>query len=272
MHDPRRVGLGEPLRRLGQVPEEGPQVGLVLVDQGGQRLAAHQLHRDVVDRVRVASARLAHRVLPDLVDRHDVRVAERRRRLGLEHEAPDPLLAPHELGREDLQRDAALEGPVLREVDLAHAARAERGDDAVVRDLVLGAQRSLGLACHLVLRWGGEHSSRRGLEGAGGGCQTAARGHRLRQPPRDPLRLRRHRGLGGAARAGHRHHRGHGRGRRPRDPRGPERDPLRLPPHPGRRPAEPREDRGARPPRGRAVSTDHRVLVHCRIGFTARSW
>ena len=58
------------------------------------------------------------------------------------------LLVLDELGRQDLERDVALERLVLREVDLAHAAGAERADDPVVGDLVLGAQRSLGVSWH----------------------------------------------------------------------------------------------------------------------------
>ena len=140
VHDPGGVRLREPLRGLGEVAEQRAQVDLVLVDERGERLAAHELHRDVVHRVRVGIPRRAHHVLADLVDRHDVRVAERRGRLGFEHEAPDAVLALHQVGRQDLERDVALEGLVLGQVHLAHAARAERGDDAVVRDLVFGAQ------------------------------------------------------------------------------------------------------------------------------------
>src|SRR6185503_8128465 len=87
----------------------------------------------------------AHPVLADLVDRDDVRMIERGGRLGFADEPPNPIFAPHQLGREDLEGHAPLEGLVLREVDLAHASRSERADDAVVRDLILrlkGAGRS----------------------------------------------------------------------------------------------------------------------------------
>ena len=159
--DPGRVGLGQPLGRLRQVAEERAQVGLVVVDQRGERLAAHELHRDVVHGVRVGGTRGAHRVVADLVDRDDVGVVERGRGLSLEHEAPHAVLVPHQVGRQDLERDAALELAVLGEVDLAHPALGERGHDPVVRDLVLGTQRPLGLGhsrppgCDL----GREHSS-----------------------------------------------------------------------------------------------------------------
>ena len=50
VHDPRRVRLGEPLRGLREVAEQGAQVRLVLVDEARERLPAHELHRDVVHR------------------------------------------------------------------------------------------------------------------------------------------------------------------------------------------------------------------------------
>ena len=63
-------------------------------------------------------------------------------------EAPEAILVLDEIRRQDLERDVALEASVLRQVHLAHAARAERGHDPVMGDLVLGAQRSLGLSRH----------------------------------------------------------------------------------------------------------------------------
>ena len=61
-------------------------------------------------------------VLTDLVDRDDVGMVEGRRRLRLALEAADALLVPHQLGRQNLERDAPLERLILRQVDLAHAA------------------------------------------------------------------------------------------------------------------------------------------------------
>ena len=72
------------------------------------------------------------RARTDLVDRDDARVVERRRRLGFDDEAPEPLFVPDELRREDLERDASLEGQVLSEVDLAHPARPQRAHDSIV--------------------------------------------------------------------------------------------------------------------------------------------
>ena len=131
MDDPRPVGLGDAVSRLGQVTEEAPQILFVGVDQLRQRVPVDPLHRDVVDRVLCLPVAL-DRARPDLVDRDDARVVERRRGLGLDDEAPEPLLVADELRRQDLQRDAALEGEILGEIHLAHAAGSQRAHDPIV--------------------------------------------------------------------------------------------------------------------------------------------
>ena len=89
-----------------------------------KRLAIEELHGD---------ERLAL-VLSDLVDRADVRVVERRCRLGFAPEAFQGLLvAGHVFGKE-LQSDETMEGRVLSFIDHAHAAAAQFLDDAVMRD------------------------------------------------------------------------------------------------------------------------------------------
>ncbi len=131
VNDPRPVGLGDAVGRLGQVTEEAPQVHFVGVDQLRQRVPVDPLHRDVVDRVPCFPVAL-DRARPDLVDRDDARVVERRRGLGLDDETPEPLLVADELRRQDLQRDAALEGEILGEIHLAHAAGSQRAHDPIV--------------------------------------------------------------------------------------------------------------------------------------------
>ena len=84
----------------------------------------------------------ANGVLPDLVDRNDVGVAERRSRLGLQDESPDPFLVPDQVRRQDFQRDVPLEAEVLGEIHLTHPARAERTHDAIVGDVGSWLQRS----------------------------------------------------------------------------------------------------------------------------------
>ena len=148
VHDPCGVGLGEPLGGLREVAEQRPQVGSLLVDDLGERLAADHFHRDVVQRVRVGRAGRAHGLAPDLVDGDDVGMAQRRGRPGLELEASDAVFVADEVGREDLERDIPPQRPILGQIDLAHPAGAERRDDPVVGDLVLRAQRLPRLVCH----------------------------------------------------------------------------------------------------------------------------
>jgi len=142
------VRLGETFPRLGEVAEERPYVGLLVVDEARQRLPLDQLHRDELHGKRVRGGDAVRRpddVLSDLVDRHDVRVAEGGGGFRLEHEAPDPLLALDQLRRQDLECDVALEGLVLREVDLAHSSHAERSHDPVMRKDVFGLERTAGV-------------------------------------------------------------------------------------------------------------------------------
>ena len=73
-------------------------------------------------------------MLVDLVDRADVRMVQRRRHPGFAQEAlrAGPIEAV--LGAQELERDRAMQLDVLGLEDDAHAAGAERFEDAVVRD------------------------------------------------------------------------------------------------------------------------------------------
>jgi hypothetical protein len=120
------------------------------VDLLVEGLPRHQLHRHVVDRLgrgvglRALGGRAGGEdaVVADLVDGDDVRVVEGRGRFRLGDEAPHPLVVAHQVRREDLQRHAALEGLVARDVHLAHPAGAERSDDAVACDPVFRLERA----------------------------------------------------------------------------------------------------------------------------------
>ena len=79
---------------------------------GREVLAVDQLHDDV----------RAARVLAVVVDGDDVRVAERRRRLGLLPEARRELRVAQVLGAQELERDVATEPGVVRAVDRRHPA------------------------------------------------------------------------------------------------------------------------------------------------------
>ena len=104
----------------------GPRARLPL-----QVLARHELEREephVPD-------------LVDAVDSADVRVIQRRERLGLAFEAPQPLVVVGQLLGEDLDGDLALEPGVLRAVDLPHPAGSEGAEDLVEREGLAGGER-----------------------------------------------------------------------------------------------------------------------------------
>jgi hypothetical protein len=69
------------------------------------------------------------------VDRADVGMVERGEQPRLAREAHAPFRIGCELRRQDLDRDVAPELGVARPIDLAHAARAKRGDKGVRAEL-----------------------------------------------------------------------------------------------------------------------------------------
>ena len=73
-------------------------------------------------------------VLAEVVNGEDVRMRQRGDRLGLALEARERGRIGGQVRRQDLDRDLAIERRVARAVDLAHAARAERGDDLVLSE------------------------------------------------------------------------------------------------------------------------------------------
>jgi hypothetical protein len=88
----------------------------------GQRHAVEQLHHEV------GSCRVA----AEVADVDDVAVADARRDLRLALEALDGTLRRRALGVEQLDRDLLLEGLVLGAPHGAHAADAERVDQAIL--------------------------------------------------------------------------------------------------------------------------------------------
>ncbi len=115
-----------------------------LADEAAERRADDVLHREVEPAVRLA----------DVVDRDDVRMAERRDGARLAEEArrelagdrggsespPSAGLAPLIGDDDDLERDRALEPRVEGPVDLAHAALTHEAADLVRSDEVSGLQ------------------------------------------------------------------------------------------------------------------------------------
>ena len=97
-----------------------------------ESLTLDQLHRDVVRTATALGSR--DHGLPDLVDRHDVRMVQRGGCLRLLDEACDQLLHVDQLRREDLDGDMPVQRRVVRLVDLSHSSDAENGDDRIVSD------------------------------------------------------------------------------------------------------------------------------------------
>ena len=82
--------------------------------------------------------------MPTCVQRHDVRVIQRGHGARLTLEPPQPLRIGADIAWQDLDGDVTAEAGVLREVDLAHAARAER------RENLVGAKPRAGRKAHRV--------------------------------------------------------------------------------------------------------------------------
>ena len=74
-------------------------------------------------------------VLADLVDRHDARMVEVGRRLGLGVEPLDVGLVGELAGEDHLERDGPVEADLPRLEDDAHAAAGELADDLVVAEV-----------------------------------------------------------------------------------------------------------------------------------------
>src|SRR5205807_285460 len=89
----------------------------------GERLAFDELHDDGVALVVAAGE--------DVVDAHDGRMAERRRRAGLAAQALAGAAAGTALGAYELDRHAAVEPLVVGGEDLAHAAAPQPAFDPV---------------------------------------------------------------------------------------------------------------------------------------------
>ena len=125
MDGPGVVGTGEAVRHLEHQPGCLRRRNRPALEPRLQRLAVDERHRD---------ERAPVRQLLDVVNRADVGVIERGRGAGFGNEAPPGVLVPHQLRRQELQRDEPAEPQVLGLVDDAHAARANLGEDAIVGD------------------------------------------------------------------------------------------------------------------------------------------
>ncbi len=130
VHDPERVGRGQPFCHLRGDLQALAEVEGAAVEKGAERHAVDQLHRDVMHRLPAVGGAL----LTDVVDGDDVRVTEIRGRAGLLHEAINARRVANDLGRQNFERDAALEGRVPGLVDLSHPALSQQRDEAVATE------------------------------------------------------------------------------------------------------------------------------------------
>jgi hypothetical protein len=123
--DAARVRVVEGVGHLHRDFERLRHVERAAADTRREQLALHVFHRD--------EDRLA--VFDEVVGDGDVRRAQHRGRLRLAHE-PLARFGIAVVGRgEELQRDLTAEPGVFGEEDLAHAARAEPAEHAVVQQL-----------------------------------------------------------------------------------------------------------------------------------------
>ena len=126
MHDADVVGVGEPLEDLGYEPERLRGRDGTLAELGGQVAAGDELGDEVEAAVELAV----------VVDRDDVRAAHLREHGGLAGEPGAVVGVAGEVGRDDLQRDLAVEAGVAGGVHEAHAALTERSQQHVATELV----------------------------------------------------------------------------------------------------------------------------------------
>ncbi len=122
MHDARAVRGVERIGEGARHVDEERHIEQSASQPFVQRLALQQLHHE---------KRPAVRRLADIVYGADVRVLERSDGFGLAAKALPRRRRLVELGGEHFDRDVASELCVTSPVDLAHAARANRGDNLV---------------------------------------------------------------------------------------------------------------------------------------------
>ncbi len=134
VHDARAMGA---IERVGDLRAQAQRLGRrerAAREARVERVALDQLEDEVID---VA-------LLADVVERADVRVVEARDRLRLALEAGADLGLVRKVRRQDLHGDVAAEAGVLRAVDLAHAAGAQRREDFVGTESGSGGQEHPG--------------------------------------------------------------------------------------------------------------------------------
>src|SRR5437870_8623530 len=89
-----------------------------------QGSAINKFHRDEVCLI----------VVPNLEDLRNIRMAQGRRRLSFANETLHPISVRGDVCGKNLQRDSAIEFGVLRQINFAHSARAEKREDFVMAE------------------------------------------------------------------------------------------------------------------------------------------
>ncbi len=131
MHDAVPMRLVERIGQLNRRPQRFIDRHRTALQSLRKGLPFEELHHEVIDTV----------VPPDVEDRTDVRMAERRERLGLALESNSQLLLFGDLLNEDLDRDNTIETRVARSIHLTHAAAPDQRQDFVRPEVCAGGQR-----------------------------------------------------------------------------------------------------------------------------------
>jgi hypothetical protein len=125
MHQTATLGRIQGAGDLGEYADRGGRVQAAALEARSQVAPVHVAHGDEQD----APGR------PGLVDRDDVGMVERGGQLRLAQEALPERLVLRQPDGQQLQRDPPLEPQILRQVDDAHAAQAQRRLDPVTGQL-----------------------------------------------------------------------------------------------------------------------------------------
>ena len=134
MDDAGRVRRGERAGHLDAVAERLIERQPAAREPARERLALEELHDQEVGAV----------LLADVEERADVRVTEARDDARLTRQALPRGQILRAAGRQDLDRDSAIEPGIEGFVDLAHAAGADQREDFVGTELVAGLQWHAG--------------------------------------------------------------------------------------------------------------------------------
>jgi hypothetical protein len=121
MHDARAVGPVQGGRDLDRIPERLIKRQRALGQSIGQGFPFEVLQHQEVGAI----------LMPDIVERANVRVIQCRDRAGFALEALAPIRVAGDVGGEHFNGDRPIEARVVRFVNFTHAAGSEGGEDLV---------------------------------------------------------------------------------------------------------------------------------------------